>query len=518
MVILSFSRGGFRNFAREVPSLIILHGSREYTFLFRRSLDLQSLQMMLSRRVVPLTLKRTYVSAAFSCKESWDERLGASIFKSLEINKFYFDIDKKFQRESRGSPIDTDIFANAILSPAKPGKPLSAVDIKDRLDQLEDILKKFRRTPQTNMSLDSMSHAVVRAFVDSGNELGLMRVLRDREAYGIFPDDYSLVYMLDTFIESGKLREATKVAIGQMLQEEFDVPIASQMSLYSAFKYAMSLPDINEEDESQMWEPQLPSDAKVKKKEAEDDEEVKVRVWFADNNYFDDHFDLTERHHLVGKTLAKFAEHGMKNNSGNKDFNEIRFSLRLLGYSLYQQWDDLLEVLEEKRDVKISKDCLDLIQNYVVNLPDKTKGDSGNKEGALAALTTLETVQLDILDHLKDEILKAVDQNEQKFIDDQLRLYKKWIDDREQGLKDQYELYLKESRLQSLEEKKKEIAKQEEKLFFFDNYSDMEKKKTQKFIKWRSTWPPKTGIRMPPKEEVKEDYVPPQVIRRKTEE
>ena len=207
------------------------------------------------------------MSASFPCKEAWEERLAVPVFQSLEINKFYFDIDRKFQREGRGSPIDTDIFANAIMKPTKPGKPLSSMDAKDRLDQLEDILKKFRRTPQTNMALDSMTHAVVRAYVDSGNEVSLMRVLKDKEAFGIFPDDYTLVYMLDTFIKSEKLREASKVAIEQMLQEEFDKDIAAQMSLYAVYKYALAIPEIGDEDESQAWEPKLASDEKKVKKQ-----------------------------------------------------------------------------------------------------------------------------------------------------------------------------------------------------------------------------------------------------------
>ena len=36
-----------------------------------------------------------------------------------------------------------------------------------RLDQLNDLLKRFRKTPQTNMALEpSMSHAVVRAYLE----------------------------------------------------------------------------------------------------------------------------------------------------------------------------------------------------------------------------------------------------------------------------------------------------------------------------------------------------------------
>ena len=180
-----------------------------------------------------------------------------------------------------------------------------------------------------------------------------------------------------------------------------------------------------------------------------------MRVWFADNNYYDDHFDLTERHHLVGKAIAKFAEHGMKNLTGHQNVEDIRMSLRLLGYSLFQQWDYITEILQDNQSAKISKECMDFIQNYVANLPDKDKGESGNKDEAMAALEKLETVELDILGHLKEEISISVEQNEKALLDNQVKSYKKWIDDREKGLKEQYEMYLKESRLQQLEQRKR---------------------------------------------------------------
>ena len=74
------------------------------------------------------------------------------------------------------------------------------------------------------------------------------------------------------------------------------------MGVYGAYQYVNtdSFKNMNEEDSN--WEPiktEIPP-------EPEDD--IKIRVWFDDNNYFDDHFDLTKREHLVGKTLAKFAQ------------------------------------------------------------------------------------------------------------------------------------------------------------------------------------------------------------------
>ena len=78
--------------------------------------------------------------------------------------------------------------------------------------------------------------------------------------------------------------------------------LACEMGVYAAFEYAQTdaFRDMTEEESN--WNPiktELPP---------EPEDEVKVRVWFADNNYFDDHFDLKQRRHLIGKTLAKFAK------------------------------------------------------------------------------------------------------------------------------------------------------------------------------------------------------------------
>ena len=58
-----------------------------------------------------------------------------SVF-SLEMNKYYFEMERKLSREGRGSPVDADIFANGILLPNRETKggptPLSKTATRDR--------------------------------------------------------------------------------------------------------------------------------------------------------------------------------------------------------------------------------------------------------------------------------------------------------------------------------------------------------------------------------------------------
>ena len=209
------------------------------------------------------TQVRRFVSEGFQLKEAWQSRLAAPIFQNLDFNRYYFEVERKFQRENRGSPIDADIFANAVLLPKQSGKPLTEINIRDRLDQLEDILQRFRRTPQTNMALDSMAHAVVRAYLDSNNTISLLRILNKKQEFGLFPDDYALILMLDFFIQSNNFRDASKVAVDCMLQEEYGAPIVSQAAVYSVFKYVTLLPEL---DHDQEWHPLLPNETATEAK------------------------------------------------------------------------------------------------------------------------------------------------------------------------------------------------------------------------------------------------------------
>ena len=172
--------------------------------------------------------QRTFLSESFQCNEAWQERLKVPPIASLELNKYYFELERKYTRDGLYLPIDVDIFANGLLKPDGSKAALKAERINDRLEQIEEILQRFRQTPQTNFMLPSTTHAVVRAFLEGEATDKLLKILDERAAYGIFPDDYSLVQMLNHFLKNESdtnLRDASKVAIAMMLQEEYDIPI-----------------------------------------------------------------------------------------------------------------------------------------------------------------------------------------------------------------------------------------------------------------------------------------------------
>ena len=64
-----------------------------------------------------------------------DSHINYHVF-SLEMNKYYFEMERRMAREGRGSPVDAEIFANGTLLPKTDVKgqlkPLSQTGTKDR--------------------------------------------------------------------------------------------------------------------------------------------------------------------------------------------------------------------------------------------------------------------------------------------------------------------------------------------------------------------------------------------------
>ena len=198
---------------------IVTAFNRTYTYTFP-SLALKN------KEPFNMSPTRNFISDSQQCNEIWQERLKG--VPTLEMNKFYYDLERKFTRDGYYFPIDVDIFANALLKPDGSQTSLKAERIQDRLDQMQEILQRFRQTPQTNFMLPSTTHAVIKAFLEGDGTDKLMHILDDRVRFGIFPDKFSIIQMLNHFLTNSAERnwkDASKVAIVMMLQEEYDIPV-----------------------------------------------------------------------------------------------------------------------------------------------------------------------------------------------------------------------------------------------------------------------------------------------------
>jgi len=406
-----------------------------------------------SNRIQKYGAIRTFLSDSYRCEEEWKARFDNPLLQKFKNENLYGDLLKKFQNEGKASPIDVDIFTNL-------------VDGELQLNSLEDITNRFRRCPNTVHSLPSTGHAIIRAYLTYKDTETLMRLLDDRLNYGVFPDYYLSNLLMDTFLKQENYRDAVKVAIQMMLQEDFNHPIASNLALYSCYSYLKN-------PKPETWDPQpkpIPEEPK---------EVVKVRVDYIREPFFDDHFDLTDPHHLIGKTLVALS----KVFAGKCD--SISQSSLLLGWTLFQKYERIIETLDtilgSPAKPLIHKECLTHCQEIIGKLTDLPDGFLELFNNRLSKLESEGFVnEGDFLESIKIRVEESVKLNEAADIQKQIECYKMWHQIRE----DEVEKKIKEieyhRRLEILETTKKELEEKEERLNFFDNLDNWELRVEQK--------------------------------------
>lgn len=69
------------------------------------------------------------------------------------------------------------------------------------LEELQDLIHKLRLTKSTMDTFESTQHGFIRLLLDHDRIDDLHDVLDDRLNYGIFPDDYCSILLMDHFIK-----------------------------------------------------------------------------------------------------------------------------------------------------------------------------------------------------------------------------------------------------------------------------------------------------------------------------
>lgn len=409
---------------------------------------------------------RCFMSPAFALENEWKSRLNSPIFQNLEMNKFFVDMDRKFQREKRSSHVDIDLFANKAQGDTQ-------------LEQLEELLHQFRRTPQTILNLPSTQFAVVRTFVEEGSTDNLLRLMDDRFNYGIFPDDYSLVYLLNHFLVRENWRDGAKVGIHMMIQEDHAIPIAREMALYACYMY------LKHPVSDQVWAPQ------EVEPEAEPEDEIKIRVKYLEPEHFDDHFDLIRKEHQIGKTLTKL---------GATDPD-----LELLGLVYWEKWD---LVRDRAQKGTFAAETIELIRNHVTSMETLE-----NREDILKLLESVKSSESDVEARLKNAVTESVNQHESKYIETEKKNFEEWNRNREIALEKQYQAYQREAKKEEILRMKQSLEEKEEKLFFFEKKDELDKIKEEKEQAWSKTKPSRSWgrITLKPRKAVPKDYTPPEM-------
>ncbi|CAG0885475.1 unnamed protein product [Cyprideis torosa] len=239
----------------------------------------------------------------------------------------------------------------------------------------------------------------------------LMRVLDDRVNYGVFLDDASSVLLLQHLIQRENFGDAARASTFLMLQEELDLnPMATTLSLL-ACHLAVRRGSAVEADEGAkpglFWEYEEPP------AEEEDEENVEYRkikalesnallnhpLWlarvegvrnslkgvhkgpgasrelsFMSIPYFDDHFDLRQPRHLVGKTLVEVCPVIPDLPVGDDSTKAtLVASSKLLGFALWEKKDLLLKAVEDAKTTPVHPDIQQVLGQYIEGIEDDLK-------------------------------------------------------------------------------------------------------------------------------------------------
>lgn len=335
---------------------------------------------MLTLAVRRLRRTRSFLTDAYKCNEVWQERLNCSVLKKVDSEILYHKLSTMLENESKQiNAVDLDIFANSLND-------------KTYLDELDHLTHKFRLSAQAGTLLPSTHHAFIRLFLESENTDNLIRILKDRLNYGIFPDYYLSNLLMDTFIKENNFRNAAVVASNQMLQEELDNDITKAMSLYSCLKYITNPVD---------WNKEKIEETEQTTGDDDDEEEIKkIRVDFIRNPYFDDHFDLTDGDHLVGKTMLAISK---------SDNSVLGNSFKTLGLVYYNKWNELDSHLD-KFNGSVYSETVELA-NSVLN-----KQAPENAEKLKNDISKLKIENNSLTDETKNLVNETVKLNEEKEI------------------------------------------------------------------------------------------------------
>lgn len=166
-----------------------------------------------------------------------------------------------------------------------------------------------------------------------------------------FSDEYCNNLLMNYFIKTKNYKDAAKVAAIQMLQEDFSNEITKSLALYSCLKYLQ---------EPTPWNAETKEEVEKTEENDDEDEEVKVRVKFLRNPYFDGHFDLKSPNELIGKTLMTI---------GRLNEDSISQSYYLVGLGLCKESEGARRFLKKVQhgEVKVSKDSVDMFKKYIVS-------------------------------------------------------------------------------------------------------------------------------------------------------
>ncbi|XP_076761465.1 uncharacterized protein LOC143429666 [Xylocopa sonorina] len=425
--------------------------------------------------------KRSFLSEAYRCEEAWNARLQIPLLQKYNPEDLFMTLQHKYATDGLVSAVDIDIFVNIVRT-------------REQVEELLNLLESLRQSAETTNTLDSTHHAVVRYLLDHGCTSELMDVLHNRLKYGIFPDHVCYNLLMDTYIKKMDYASAAKIAVLPMLQEDSENPITNALSLYACHKYL--------EDSSTWVKPPEP--------EQTSKEEIKIRVKYLRNPYFDDHFDITEPCKLVGKTLA-FQGRTLNNALGR--------TCQLRGLVLYEKYQTGTELikqwLNEVEGNIVYEEVFHLIKEDYKDISKQAANELQTLIEQILVLKEKSTCKDSLIKALENNVKSAVEKQQDVDINNQVQAYTNWEKQRQATLDKQLFEMKRQTKMEDINELKKYLAERERLLTFFENEEqielEVEKREEEERLEMKRVLKKPKALKKLKKLEEETEYVPPKL-------
>ncbi|PAV71550.1 hypothetical protein WR25_15088 [Diploscapter pachys] len=394
--------------------------------------------------------KKVYEKHILQHQQEWSSR-HSQLQQLLRSGDYEWisSVQKKFVGGGMASAVDVDA-------------AVCIAEHKDQVNDIVDMLYKLRHTPNAANILASSEYAAVRLLLKHQPKT-LVKLLNNPINYGIFLNDHTACMVIDYFLEKNDIQTAARIGTMVMQQEQMDNQLLNLLALHSCIKW-VELPL----DQQTMQIGEAAEEESTSEEDDREDEERTLKFPYLKNEYFDDHFDITNPQHLVGKTLLWVG----KSTKGLKE--EVAYSIQVLADLLYEKqavlstadWNKVLPTVKSLIVQRLTK--------QIEANPDEKIDQLLKKIGELSVEEGKEELKLSKA--IRDKIDEIKDKEEKQLMEGQIKEFAAWNAKRKELVEVQAEKLQLKLKLEEIEKEKREIEAEKEKVFFFENRLTWEKK------------------------------------------